>query len=170
MRTSARITVGPAIFVLMLTGAMASAQRLNRKSARPTVATAADSAANQKQAQSTGGMQSAQSNPMYKESKNQGTNPFYERDSAARKNGDSNSAQSAGASTPKNAQAPRTSAAVSHEVVEYKDPEDMTTRYRPGNNKTTRTVTPAGSASSSGIVEYKDGDNGTIHTRSGNPK
>lgn len=28
----------------------------------------------------------------------------------------------------------------SHEVVEYKDPEDMTTRYRPGNNKTTRTA------------------------------
>jgi phage tail-like protein len=26
----------------------------------------------------------------------------------------------------------------SHETVEYKDPEDMTTRYRPGNNKTTR--------------------------------
>jgi hypothetical protein len=29
-------------------------------------------------------------------------------------------------------------AAHSHEVVEYKDGEDMTTRYRPGNNKTTR--------------------------------
>ena len=26
----------------------------------------------------------------------------------------------------------------SHETVEFKDPEDMTTRYRPGNNKTTR--------------------------------
>ncbi|HXE09527.1 MAG TPA: hypothetical protein VN612_16610 [Acidobacteriaceae bacterium] len=26
------------------------------------------------------------------------------------------------------------------EKVEYKDPEDMTTRYRPGNNKTTKTV------------------------------
>jgi len=26
----------------------------------------------------------------------------------------------------------------SHETVEYKDPEDQTTRYRPGNNKTTR--------------------------------
>jgi hypothetical protein len=24
-----------------------------------------------------------------------------------------------------------------HDVVQYKDPEDMTTRYRPGNNKTT---------------------------------
>ena len=28
--------------------------------------------------------------------------------------------------------------AKSSETVEYKDPEDMTTRYRPGNNKTTR--------------------------------
>lgn len=27
---------------------------------------------------------------------------------------------------------------LAHEVVEYKDPEDMTTRYRPGNNKSTR--------------------------------
>jgi len=26
----------------------------------------------------------------------------------------------------------------SHETVEYKDPEDQTTRYRPGNNRTTR--------------------------------
>jgi hypothetical protein len=30
-----------------------------------------------------------------------------------------------------------------HETVEYKDPEDMTTRYRPGNNKTTKLVMPA---------------------------
>jgi hypothetical protein len=29
---------------------------------------------------------------------------------------------------------------VSKEVAEYKDPEDMTTRYRPGNNKTTRVM------------------------------
>ena len=41
-----------------------------------------------------------------------------------------------------------TAAAVKHqsEVVEYKDGEDMTTRYRPGNNKTTSAapaVTPA---------------------------
>ena len=27
-----------------------------------------------------------------------------------------------------------------HETVEYKDPEDMTTRYRPGNNKTFKVV------------------------------
>jgi hypothetical protein len=30
----------------------------------------------------------------------------------------------------------------SHETVEYKDPEDMTTRYRPGNNKTTKESNP----------------------------
>jgi hypothetical protein len=34
----------------------------------------------------------------------------------------------------------------SHETVEYKDPEDMTTRYRPGNNKTTRVASPAATA------------------------
>jgi len=40
------------------------------------------------------------------------------------------------AATPKAGAASNTTA---HETVEYKDPEDMTTRYRPGNNKTTRT-------------------------------
>ncbi|MGA8088115.1 MAG: hypothetical protein WCA10_12470 [Terracidiphilus sp.] len=33
-----------------------------------------------------------------------------------------------------------------HEVVEYKDPEDMTTRYRPGNNKTSKLKPSVGSA------------------------
>jgi hypothetical protein len=50
---------------------------------------------------------------------------------------------------------PKASAAsnsTSHETVEYKDPEDMTTRYRPGNNKITTlpptapTGTPAAEA------------------------
>ena len=59
---------------------------------------------------------------------------------------------------------------VSHETVEYKDPEDMTTRYRPGNNKTTKTVTPASPPSSPNVVEYKDGEDGTMHTRPGNNK
>lgn len=38
------------------------------------------------------------------------------------------------------------SAAAAAQSASYKDPEDMTTRYRPGNNKTTRTaaiVTPS---------------------------
>lgn len=55
------------------------------------------------------------SNPMYKDSGNAGANPLYEgKDKTAAKSGSG------------------------HETVEYKDPEDMTTRYRPGNNKTTR--------------------------------
>ncbi|MGA7859266.1 MAG: hypothetical protein WCA11_15125 [Terracidiphilus sp.] len=37
----------------------------------------------------------------------------------------------------------------SHETVEYKDPEDMTTRYRPGNNKTTKDSKPPSSGTSS---------------------
>jgi len=41
--------------------------------------------------------------------------------------------------TPK---ASATATTTGHETVEYKDPEDMTTRYRPGNNKTTRTSAP----------------------------
>ena len=62
----------------------------------------------------------AQSNPMYKDSGMSGTNPLYE-------------------GKDKTATAP---ASKSHETVEYKDPEDMTTRYRPGNNKTTKTSSP----------------------------
>jgi hypothetical protein len=57
----------------------------------------------------------AQSNPMYKDSGNAGSNPLYQgKNKTAAKSGSG------------------------HETVEYKDPEDMTTRYRPGNNKTTR--------------------------------
>ena len=58
---------------------------------------------------------------------------------------------------------------VSHETVEYKDPEDMTTRYRAGNNKTAK-VKPAGNATGAAVVEYKDGEDGTIHTRPGAKK
>jgi hypothetical protein len=54
-------------------------------------------------------------------------------------------AQSASPKTPAPATPAKTSAAPAAaknsahatETVEYKDPEDMTTRYRPGNNKTT---------------------------------
>jgi hypothetical protein len=35
-----------------------------------------------------------------------------------------------------------------HDTVEYKDPEDMTTRYRPGNNKTSA-IPPSGNANGS---------------------
>jgi hypothetical protein len=43
----------------------------------------------------------------------------------------------------------------SHEAVEYKDPEDMTTRYRPGNNKTTA-LPPGGNAMGSPAGEPAD--------------
>lgn len=57
-------------------------------------------------------MQNASKNPMYKDNKSTGSNPLYEsKDKLA---------------------APGSS----HDTVEYKDSEDMTTRYRPGNNKT----------------------------------
>jgi hypothetical protein len=66
-----------------------------------------------------GNMQNASSNPMYKENTQSGTNPLYE------------SKDKQAAAKP----------GTGHETVEYKDPEDVTTRYRPGNNKTT-TVKP----------------------------
>ena len=61
-------------------------------------------------------LQNASTNPMYKDNTSAGNNPLYEsKDKQAAPNPGS-----------------------SHETVEYKDPEDMTTRYRPGNNKTSR--------------------------------
>ena len=72
-----------------------------------------------------GQMQNASTNPLYKDNKSAGTNPLYE----------SKDKQAA----PK----PGTN----HEVVEYKDPEDMTTRYRPGNNKTSKIKPATGSTS-----------------------
>jgi hypothetical protein len=63
-------------------------------------------------------------NPLYKDGGKSGNNPLYEGKDAA------NSKPGTGAS---NAQP-------------YKDPEDMTTRYRPGNNKTTKAA-PGGKAS-----------------------
>jgi hypothetical protein len=65
-------------------------------------------------------------NPFYEDNSHQGTNPLFEgRDKDA----------AAAAPKPSNQ-------AHSHETVEYKDPEDMTTRYRPGNNKTTKDSNP----------------------------
>lgn len=163
MRTSAKTTGGLAILVLMLTGAMANAQSANKKSGNPPPSpTAADSAANQKKGKSTGNMQGAQSNPMYKENKTEGTNPLYERDS------DDNDPSRHHPTENKSVKVQPPANNVSHETVEYKDPEDMTTRYRPGNNKTTK-IQPAGNGNA-GAVEYKDGEDGTTHTRPGNPK
>ena len=85
--------------------------------------------------QSDSGSEKAASNPIYKDNTNQGTNQLYQ-------------------GKDKNAAAPAPSKGVdglehSHETVEYKDPEDMTTRYRPGNNKTTKSNKPAPSSASS---------------------
>lgn len=59
---------------------------------------------------------SKQSYPMYKENKNTGENPLFEEKSSL-----AHKPSSSGTAT-----------------VQYKDPEDMTTRYRPGNNKTSK--------------------------------
>ncbi len=66
---------------------------------------------------SDGQKQGASSNPMYQDKGTAGTNPLYQ-------------------SKDKQA-APKPS--TGHDTVEYKDGEDMTTRYRPGNNKTAKT-------------------------------
>lgn len=76
-------------------------------------------------AESGSGNEKAASNPLYKDNGTAGTNPLYQgKDKTA--------------ATPQAATTDH-----SHETVEYKDPEDMTTRYRPGNNKTTRLNKPA---------------------------
>ena len=72
---------------------------------------------------SKGNMQNVSSNPMYKDNTMSGNNPLYE---------------------PKDKQAaPNTGG--THETVEYKDGEDMTTHSRPGNHKTA-TVKPTSDA------------------------
>ncbi|HMG85572.1 MAG TPA: hypothetical protein VK574_07505 [Terracidiphilus sp.] len=73
-----------------------------------------------------GQMQSASANLIYKDSKIASSNPLYESK-------ERQAASSSGAS---------------HEVVEYKDPEDMTTHDRPGNNKTSEIKPSTASATS----------------------
>ena len=70
-----------------------------------------------------GNTQKASSSPMYKDNTKSGDNPLFESK-------DKQAAQKPG---------------TSHETVEYKDGEDMTTRYRPGNNKTSK-ANPTGEA------------------------
>jgi FtsZ-interacting cell division protein ZipA len=151
MRPYTRITGILAILVLMVAGAWANAQSANKK-AGDSLATsnAGTSASSKNKVKTNGGLQSVQSNPLYKDNR-EGTNPLYERDSAAK------------------TKAPSSGATMSHEVVEYKDNDDRTTRYRPGNNKTAK-VTPTGNTAGAAVVEYKDGEDGTMHTRPSNPK
>ena len=188
MKTYTKTTGGLAIFVIMLSGAWAAAQTAKSADKRAVDPPASafgkkvkttgnlpsaqsnpyfqesqnqgempaharrNSAADQNNSNSTGSMQNAQSNPLY-EKKMEGTNPLYEgRDSAAKTKASSN-----GSTT-------------THDVVEYKDGEDATTRYRPGNNKTTKSVTPVGPPSGPTVVEYKDGEDGTTQTRPTKPK
>ena len=74
-----------------------------------------------------GAKNGAQSNPMYKDTGMAGTNPLNESKDKAAVN-----------------PAPKPH----EETVEYKDPEDMTTRYRPGNNKTSKIDGGSGGAAS----------------------
>jgi hypothetical protein len=74
-------------------------------------------------ADSKGNMQGVSSNPMYKDNTMSGNNPLYESK-------DKQAAPNAGGS---------------HDTVEYKDGEDMTTRTRPGNHKA-GTVKPTSGA------------------------
>jgi hypothetical protein len=154
MKTCTRIISILALFVLMLTGAWATAQSGNaaNKKAGDTPAPS-PAATTEKKTKTTGSMQNAQSNPLYKDNKLEGTNPLYEgRDSAAR------------------TQAPSHGATATHDVVEYKDGEDATTRYRPGNKKATKTATPVAPPSSPDVVEYKDGEDPTTQTRPSKPR
>jgi hypothetical protein len=68
-------------------------------------------------------MKTVSSNPLYKGNESAGANPLYQS---------------------KEKQAAPGSAGSTH-VVEYKDGEDMTTRYRPGNNKTSKIKPTTGS-------------------------
>jgi hypothetical protein len=72
-------------------------------------------------------------NPLHESHGSSGQNPLYEpKDKAAAKPGRGTT-----------------------EAQPYKDPEDMTTRYRPGNNKTTRT--PNNTATQGAGSQRKDG-------------
>lgn len=71
-------------------------------------------------------------NPLYEDSGKSGTNPMYEG------KGQANVKPGTGTT-----------------AVEYKDPEDMTTRYRPGNNKTTSSAATQGA----GATQQQTGQN-----------
>jgi hypothetical protein len=102
-------------------------------------------------------MQSAQSNPMYKENKMQGTNPLFEAQVSVDKGptGTQPATSEDARYRPGNNKTATAVPAGAASTVEYKDPEDMTTRYRPGNNKTTK-APAAGASKNHETVEYKD--------------
>ena len=192
MKRFTRTTGVLAIFVLMLTGAMANAQSGNKKAGDPPAP------ANEKKAKSTGntpnaqvnpyfqesqnqgempahnrrasgasqsqttpGMQNAQSNPMYKDDKREGTNPLYERTS------DDNNPSRHHPSENKTTKAQPPANSASHETVEYKDPEDRTTRSRSDANKASEYQEGGENEKK---AAYKDPEDMTTRYRPGNNK
>lgn len=185
MRITGRITGGMTIAVVLLTGAWASGQsqkdsKKGTNSGNPPAATPANTASQADtsgasgQKGKSGGMQSAQSNPMYKENKMEGNNPLFEAHDSVDKgpSGTQPSTPEDARYRPgnnKTAKVEATGASESHETVEYKDPEDMTTRYRPGNNKTTK-VQPTGASESHETVEYEDPEDMTTRSKAATGK
>jgi hypothetical protein len=131
-----------AVAVVLLTGGWAAgqAQRDAKKVKNSGNPPADASAANTQTAKSGGNMQNVKSNPMFKDNSNSGDMP----QSASRESEDK------GASG-----------------IQPATPEE--TRYRPGNNKTTR-VQEAGANNSHETVEYKDPEDMTTRYRPGNNK
>ncbi len=86
------------------------------------------------------GTHNASGNSQAVQNKNSGENPLYES------KGKANLKSNAGTSN-----------------VEYKDPEDMTTRYRPGNNKTTRNSIAVDHAGGNGVRRMDGGASAGAH-------
>ena len=86
------------------------------------------------------GTHNASGNSEAVQNKNSGVNPMYESKDKA------NLTRNAGTSN-----------------VEYKDPEDMTTRYRPGNNKTTRNSIAVDHAGGNGVRRMDGGTSAGAH-------
>ncbi len=150
MKASTRITGGMAIAVVLLTGAWARGQskKDTKNSGNPPAAATANTASpvgassvSGQKGKSGGGMQSAQSNPMYKENKNDGTNPLFESHDSVDKGpaGTSATVPEDARYRPGNNKTTKALAAgvnKNHETVEYKDPEDTATRPKTPAGKT----------------------------------
>ena len=153
MKAYLRITGGMAVAVVLLTVAWATGQaqkdaKKGKTSENPPAASQTDaSTSNGQTGKSGGNMQTVKSNPLYKDNASQGNNPLYQgRDSVDK--------------APTGTQ-PTGSA----NTVEYKDPEDKTTRYTPGNNKTTKIQPPTANKNHE-TVEYKDPEDMTTRSKS----
>jgi hypothetical protein len=158
MKSSTETALGLAMFVLMLTGALANAQSGDKKSTNPPApSSATDSAANQR-TKSTGSMLNAKSNPLY-EKKMEGTNPLYEG-----RNVDDNDPSRHHPSQGKATNVQPSANNARHDTVEYKHAEDMHTRYRAGNNKTTR-LQLEGNKREPAAAPYKDPEDMTTRSK-----